>query len=81
MTKKSLKTLEEIKAKREEIYKIAGKHGISNVKVFGSVARGEDDKNSDVDFLIRTEKWVSLFEVVDFKREVENLLHKKSSTT
>jgi uncharacterized protein len=38
--------------KREEILKIAAKHGAYNVRIFGSVARGEDDENSDVDFLI-----------------------------
>ena len=78
MVKKVLKTLQEIKSKRKEIYAIADKYGVSNIRVFGSVARGEDKKNSDVDFLIKTEKWVSLFEVVDFKREVEEILHKKT---
>jgi predicted nucleotidyltransferase len=38
--------------KREEILKIAAQHGAFNVRVFGSVARGEDDENSDIDFLI-----------------------------
>ena len=38
--------------KREEILKIAEKHGASNVRVFGSVARGEAREDSDVDFLV-----------------------------
>jgi predicted nucleotidyltransferase len=38
--------------KREEILKIAAQHGAFNVRVFGSVARGDDDENSDIDFLI-----------------------------
>jgi hypothetical protein len=38
--------------KREEIIKIAEKHGAYNVRIFGSVARGEDDEKSDIDFLI-----------------------------
>ncbi len=38
--------------KREEIIKIAAKHGAYNVRVFGSVARGEETENSDIDFLI-----------------------------
>jgi predicted nucleotidyltransferase len=38
--------------KREEILKIAAQHGAFNVRVFGSVAREEDDENSDIDFLI-----------------------------
>ncbi len=38
--------------KREEILTIAEKHGAYNVRIFGSVAREEDDENSDIDFLI-----------------------------
>ncbi|WP_034936627.1 nucleotidyltransferase family protein [Gloeocapsa sp. PCC 73106] len=38
--------------KREEIREIATKHGAYNIRVFGSVARGEDDEKSDIDFLI-----------------------------
>ncbi|MBC6420996.1 MAG: nucleotidyltransferase domain-containing protein [Hormoscilla sp. SP5CHS1] len=40
-----------LKEKREEILEIAAKHGAINVRVFGSVARGEADADSDVDFL------------------------------
>ena len=38
--------------KREEILKISSKHGAYNVRIFGSVARGDDTKDSDIDFLI-----------------------------
>lgn len=38
--------------KREEIINIATKHGAYNVRIFGSVARGEADEKSDIDFLI-----------------------------
>jgi predicted nucleotidyltransferase len=38
--------------KREEILRIAARHGATNVRVFGSVARGEAGPNSDVDFLV-----------------------------
>lgn len=41
-----------LKAHREEILQIAAKHGAYNVRVFGSVARGEASENSDIDFLI-----------------------------
>ena len=39
-------------SKREEILRIASKHGVSRIRVFGSVARGEAGPDSDVDFLI-----------------------------
>lgn len=49
---KSLGIEELLKNKREEILAIAEKHGAFNVRVFGSVARGEADEKSDIDFLI-----------------------------
>ncbi|MCA6510430.1 MAG: nucleotidyltransferase domain-containing protein, partial [Pseudanabaena sp. M109S1SP2A07QC] len=47
---KKLKQL--LQERREEILAIALKHGAFNVRVFGSVARGEETENSDIDFLI-----------------------------
>ena len=47
---KKLKQL--LQERREEILEIASKHGALNVRVFGSVARGEETENSDIDFLI-----------------------------
>ncbi len=41
-----------IGSKREEILRIAQKHGVTTIRVFGSVARGEAGPDSDVDFLI-----------------------------
>jgi len=40
--------------KREEIQRIATKHGARNIRVFGSVARGEARDGSDIDFLVDT---------------------------
>ncbi len=44
-----------LKSAREEILRIAAKHGARNVRVFGSMARGDAGENSDVDFLIDLE--------------------------
>ena len=41
-----------VKDKREEVLRISAKHGAHNVRVFGSVARGEAGPDSDVDFLV-----------------------------
>ena len=41
-----------LQEKREEILEIANKHGAFNIRIFGSVARGEETENSDIDFLI-----------------------------
>ena len=46
-------TIEDLlKDKRDEILRIAAMHGASNVRVFGSAARGEAREDSDVDFLV-----------------------------
>jgi predicted nucleotidyltransferase len=47
---KKLKQL--LQERREEILQITAKHGAFNVRVFGSVARGEETEDSDIDFLI-----------------------------
>jgi predicted nucleotidyltransferase len=52
MTAKHGPTMEGLRAKRKEILQIAASHGASNVRVFGSVARGQARPDSDVDFLV-----------------------------
>jgi len=47
-----MKIEELLKAKREEIIEIARKHGAYNLRVFGSLARGEENEQSDIDFLV-----------------------------
>jgi uncharacterized protein len=46
------RTLQLLRARRGEILRVAAEYGASNVRVFGSVARGEDDDKSDVDILV-----------------------------
>jgi uncharacterized protein len=45
-------TLDELRARRQEILQVAASHGATNVCIFGSVARGEADPSSDVDMLV-----------------------------
>ncbi|MFZ5864448.1 MAG: nucleotidyltransferase family protein [Thermodesulfobacteriota bacterium] len=52
-----------LKERREEILRIAASHGARNVRVFGSVARGEADESSDVDFLVEMEPDRSLLDL------------------
>jgi uncharacterized protein len=44
--------LDVLRAKRSQILEIAARHGALNVRVFGSVVRGEETPESDIDFLI-----------------------------
>jgi predicted nucleotidyltransferase len=66
--------LDEIKKVKQQLYKIAAKHGIRKVYVFGSVARGENNEISDVDFLIEMEPDASAFGIGAFQYEVQQLL-------
>ena len=43
---------EQLTSMREDVLRLAAKHGAGNVHVFGSVARGEEQPRSDVDFLV-----------------------------
>lgn len=45
-------TLEDLRTRREEILRIAARHGARNVRIFGSVGRGRARSDSDVDFLV-----------------------------
>ena len=60
--------------RREEILRIASSHGATQVRVFGSVARGEDDAGSDVDFLVELAPGLSLFDLGGIQFELESLL-------
>ena len=59
--------------KRTEILQIAGRYGASNVRVFGSVARGEAGPDSDVDFLVTLAPTCGL-EFVDLIDDLATLL-------
>jgi predicted nucleotidyltransferase len=63
-----------LKAKREDILRIAAKHGARGVRVFGSVARGEASAGSDVDFLVEFEPGRSLFDHAALLLDLEELL-------
>lgn len=67
-----------LSAKREEILRICAKYGARNVRVFGSVVRGEDQEDSDIDFLVDFEPGRSLLDQVELVRELEELLGRKA---
>jgi uncharacterized protein len=66
-----------VKSKREEILRAAARHGARNVRVFGSVARGEADESSDVDFLVDMEPGRSLLDLGGLQVEFESLLGRR----
>jgi predicted nucleotidyltransferase len=68
-------TLEErLKDKRDAILCICAKHGAHNVRVFGSVARGEADEQSDIDLLVEFDPGRSLLDHAALWLELQDLL-------
>jgi predicted nucleotidyltransferase len=63
-----------LKSRREEILRIAAKHGARNVRVFGSVARGEADSQSDIDLLVEFKRGTTLLGHAALVQELEDLL-------
>ena len=60
--------------KREDILRAAQKHGARNVRVFGSVARGDDGPDSDVDFLVDMEPGRSLLDMGGLLMDLREML-------
>ena len=66
-----------IQNKREEILRIAVKHGVRRIRVFGSVARGEAGPASDVDFLVEVGPQHSPFFPGGLVADLQELLGRK----
>jgi len=59
---------------RDQIQEIASRHGAHDVRVFGSLARGEGEDRSDLDLLVSLEKGRTLLDLVSLKQELEEVL-------
>jgi len=64
----------QIESKREEILSVAKLHGALNLRIFGSVVRGEASGTSDIDFLVTFEAERSLFDMIGLKQDLEQML-------
>ena len=61
---------------RKGILRLAVRHGARNVRVFGSLARGEGSEDSDLDLLVTLGKGRSLLDLVGLKQDLEDLVHR-----
>ncbi|MGC9505164.1 nucleotidyltransferase family protein [Baaleninema sp.] len=67
--------LQQLKQYRTNIIELAQKYNSTNIRVFGSVAKGETTQNSDIDFLIDPMPEQDLFDVIRLGRALQELLN------
>jgi hypothetical protein len=67
-------TLEELRRQRDRIVALAERHGAHNVRVFGSVARGQANPESDVDLVVDFERGRSLMDHGELMMDLEEVL-------
>jgi predicted nucleotidyltransferase/DNA-binding XRE family transcriptional regulator len=63
-----------LRQRRRSVIACAARHGASNVRVFGSTARGEDQPDSDIDLVVDLDRKVGLFELEALRRELSEIL-------
>jgi predicted nucleotidyltransferase len=70
-------TTDLLRARRNGILQLAAQHGAHNVRVFGSVARGEAGPTSDVDLLVEMDHGRSLLDLIELSQDLETFLQRK----
>ena len=70
-------TLENIKAQKANVLSLCQRYHAENIRVFGSVARGESTEESDIDFLVSFLPNASLFDQVGLIEDLSNLFQNK----
>ncbi len=63
-----------VRTRRDEILRIAAEHGARNLRVFGSVGRGDAGPESDLDILVDLEDGRSLFDMGGLLMDLQDLL-------
>ncbi|MBI2066614.1 MAG: nucleotidyltransferase family protein [Deltaproteobacteria bacterium] len=66
-----------LETNRNQVMGLARRHGAKNIRIFGSVARGEAQLDSDIDLLVEMESGRTLLDLVSFWQEIEDLLGRK----
>jgi uncharacterized protein len=72
--KANMNISELLQQKRRQVLEIAEGHGARNIRLFGSVARGEETESSDLDLLIEMDSGRGLLDVIAIKQDLEELL-------
>lgn len=69
--------LEALRQYKPQILALADKYGMENIRVFGSVARGDAKPESDIDFVLNYKNGSTAWELAGMWHEMEELLHCK----
>ena len=69
--------LSSLRTKKADLTSVAARHGAHDLRVFGSVARGEDDESSDIDLLVRFDETATLVSHSALIRELSELLGRR----
>ena len=77
----TLGMLDLVRENRDQVLSIAERYGATNVRLFGSVARGEDDDQSDIDLIVDMAPGRSLFDLGGLLMELNALLGKRVDIT
>ena len=67
-------TLDDLRTRRDEILALAARYGAYNVRVFGSVARGDSTSESDIDILVDFADGASLYDLSGLWQDLQQLL-------
>jgi len=70
-------TTDILRTRRNDILRLAAQHGAHNVRVFGSVARGDAGPTSDIDLLVKMDRGRSLLDLIELGQELESVLQRK----
>jgi len=70
--------LEKVRLNRASILSVAAKHGAERLRIFGSAVHNEDKPGSDIDFLVSMSAGRDLFDLVAFKRDLDELLQQSA---
>ena len=68
---------DDLRRRRDAVLAIAARHGVSQIRVFGSVARGEERPDSDIDLLIDLDDDRGFADYLEFAEEIEKLFGRR----
>ncbi len=71
---RALRLLIEMRDRRQAILALADSHGARQIRVCGSVARGQEGPRSDIDLLVRFDPGRTLLDLVGLSQDLEDLL-------